>query len=185
MCGIIGYTGRRPAGPIVIDGLKRLEYRGYDSAGIALIDDQPRALHRRAAGKLDNLDARVEGSLPPAVAGIGHTRWATHGEPTDANAHPHLDPAGRVAVVHNGIVENFEAAACALPGTRRRCSPRETDSEVIAHMLADRLERRRRPGGGAAAGDAGAARARTPSSRSRAMSRGGWWRRASATPAGS
>ena len=140
VCGIIGYTGRRPAGAIVIDCLKRLEYRGYDSAGIALIDDGRELYIARAAGKLDNLDARVEGSLPPAVAGIGHTRWATHGEPTDANAHPHLDPAGRVAVVHNGIVENFEELRARYL-ERGALFASETDSEVIAHMLADRLER--------------------------------------------
>jgi glutamine---fructose-6-phosphate transaminase (isomerizing) len=140
VCGIIGYTGRRPAGPIVIEGLKRLEYRGYDSAGIALFAEGGELYVARAAGKLDNLDARVEGSLPPAVAGIGHTRWATHGEPTDVNAHPHVDPSGRVAIVHNGIVENFEAL-------RNRYLERgatfasATDSEVIAHMVAEYLDR--------------------------------------------
>ena len=108
MCGIVGYTGHRPAGQIVLDGLRRLEYRGYDSAGIALFDDHQQLFVARATGKLDALLQRVEGTLPPATAGIGHTRWATHGEPSDRNAHPHLDPNGRVAVVHNGIVENFE-----------------------------------------------------------------------------
>ena len=157
MCGIIGYTGRRPAGPIVIDGLKRLEYRGYDSAGIALIDDRHELYIARAAGKLDNLDARIEGSLPPAVAGIGHTRWATHGEPSDANAHPHLDPEGRVAVVHNGIVENFEQL-------RARYLERGAAFASQTRQRGDRAHvgrppgGRRRPGGGAAAGDAGAAR---------------------------
>jgi len=140
MCGIIGYTGRRPAGQIVIEGLRRLEYRGYDSAGIALFDADHELYVAKATGKLSNLDARVEGQLPPAVAGMGHTRWATHGAPNDHNAHPHLDPSGRVAVVHNGIVENFEAL-------RRRFTDRgatflsETDTEVIAHLLAERLER--------------------------------------------
>ncbi len=104
MCGIIGYTGRRPAGPIVLEGLSRLEYRGYDSAGIALLDRGGELFVAKATGKLDQLGSRVEGTLPPAVTGIGHTRWATHGVPNDANAHPHLDPDGRVAVVHNGIV---------------------------------------------------------------------------------
>ncbi len=139
MCGIIGYTGRRPAGPIVMEGLKRLEYRGYDSAGIALFDQNHELYVAKVAGKLDNLDARVEGSLPPAVAGIGHTRWATHGEPNDVNAHPHLDPSGRVAVVHNGIVENFEALRAGYLDRGAHFAS-ETDSEVIAHMLAERLE---------------------------------------------
>ena len=140
VCGIIGYTGRRPAGPIVIEGLKRLEYRGYDSAGIALFDQQHELYVAKVAGKLDNLDARVEGSLPPAVAGIGHTRWATHGEPNDVNAHPHLDPSGRVAVVHNGIVENFEPLRARYLDRGARFAS-DTDTEVIAHLLADRLDR--------------------------------------------
>ena len=139
MCGIIGYTGRRPAGPIVIEGLRRLEYRGYDSAGIALFDNNHQLYVAKATGKLDHLDARVEGRLPPAVAGIGHTRWATHGAPNDQNAHPHLDPTGRVAVVHNGIVENFEALRRRFLDRGARFSS-DTDSEVIAHLLAERLE---------------------------------------------
>ncbi|MEI6136219.1 MAG: glutamine--fructose-6-phosphate transaminase (isomerizing) [Chloroflexota bacterium] len=138
MCGIVGYTGHRPAGQIVLDGLRRLEYRGYDSAGIALFDDHQQLFVARATGKLDALLQRVEGTLPPATAGIGHTRWATHGEPSDRNAHPHLDPNGRVAVVHNGIVENFEEL-------RVRYGPgpflSDTDTEVLAHMLASHVER--------------------------------------------
>ena len=138
MCGIIGYTGRRPAGPIIIEGLRRLEYRGYDSAGLALLDSHELFL-ARATGKLDNLATRIEGVLPPAVTGIGHTRWATHGEPSDHNAHPHLDPTGRIAVVHNGIIENYTAL-------RRRFEERglrfasDTDTEVLAFMLADLVE---------------------------------------------
>ncbi|HJM74489.1 MAG TPA: glutamine--fructose-6-phosphate transaminase (isomerizing) [Dehalococcoidia bacterium] len=138
MCGIIGYTGRRPAGPIVIDGLRRLEYRGYDSAGIALFDSEHELFVAKAAGKLDNLDARIEGTLPPAVAGIGHTRWATHGEATDANAHPHLDPSGRVAVIHNGIVENFETLRARFRD-RGDDFRSETDTEVVAHLIAEHL----------------------------------------------
>ncbi len=137
MCGIVGYTGQRPAGQIVLDGLRRLEYRGYDSAGIALFDDQHGLFVARATGKLDALLQRVEGTLPPAVAGIGHTRWATHGEPSDRNAHPHLDPDGTVAVVHNGIVENFEDLR-ARYGRGPFLS--DTDTEVLAHMLATRVE---------------------------------------------
>ena len=138
MCGIIGYTGARPAGPILLEGLGRLEYRGYDSAGIALFDEQHRLFLARATGKLDQLTSRIEGTLPPAVAGVGHTRWATHGQPSEANAHPQLDPSGRVAVVHNGIIENFATL-------RRRFTDRgahfasETDTEVLAHLVADAL----------------------------------------------
>ena len=139
MCGIIGYTGSRPAGPLILECLRRLEYRGYDSAGIALFDEHHQLYLARAEGKLDNLASRVEGQLPPAAAGIGHTRWATHGEPSDRNAHPQLDPSGRVAVVHNGIVENFEAL-------RHRFTERgdafasDTDTEVLAHLIAAALD---------------------------------------------
>src|SRR5919204_2234624 len=106
MCGIVGYVGQDQALPIVIEGLRRLEYRGYDSAGVALVDG---GIHvRKRAGKLAALDEALEGDpLPAAIVGMGHTRWATHGEPTDANAHPHLDCTGRIAVIHNGIIENF------------------------------------------------------------------------------
>ena len=138
MCGIIGYTGSRPAGPLLLECLRRLEYRGYDSAGIALFDDEQQLYLARAEGKLDNLANRVEGQLPPATAGVGHTRWATHGAPSVRNAHPQLDPSGRVAVVHNGIIENFETL-------RRRFTDRgdsfasDTDTEVLAHLIADAL----------------------------------------------
>jgi len=137
MCGIVGYTGQRPAGPIVLEGLRRLEYRGYDSAGVALFNDQHELFVARATGKLDALLQRVEGTLPPAVAGIGHTRWATHGEPSDRNAHPHLDPDGSVAVVHNGIVENFEDLRLRYG---RGPFLSDTDTEVLAHMIATRVE---------------------------------------------
>ena len=106
MCGIIAYTGSKSAGPILLDGLKRLEYRGYDSAGLALIA-RKRLRHYKSAGKLSMLEAQ----LPPSLSGncgIGHTRWATHGAPTDENAHPHLDSSERIAVVHNGIIENAD-----------------------------------------------------------------------------
>ncbi len=138
MCGIIGYTGQRPAGQIILEGLRRLEYRGYDSAGIALFDGHHDLYVARAAGKIDNLINRIEGSLPPAVSGIGHTRWATHGAATDLNAHPHLDPSGRVAVVHNGIIENFESLR--RPFIERGLPfASDTDTEVIAFLLADEL----------------------------------------------
>ena len=107
MCGIIGYTGSRPAGPIILDGLRRLEYRGYDSAGIALFGTHQDFYVAHATGKLDALLQRVEGTLPPAVAGLGHTRWATHGEPADRNAHPQLDPDGRIAAM---LPEDYRGA---------------------------------------------------------------------------
>jgi glucosamine--fructose-6-phosphate aminotransferase (isomerizing) len=136
MCGIIGYTGNRPAGPIIIEGLRRLEYRGYDSAGIALFDEHYGLYVERSAGKVEQLAQRIEGTLPPAAAGIGHTRWATHGGATDQNAHPHLDPSGRIAVVHNGIIENFEELQ--RPFLERGDTfSSETDTEVLAHLIAD------------------------------------------------
>ncbi len=137
MCGIVAYSGQRPAGPIVLDGLRRLEYRGYDSAGIALIEDDGELYVARATGKLDALVQHTEGQLPPATTAIGHTRWATHGEPSDRNAHPHLDPNGRVAVVHNGIIENFEALRARFPAETFNS---DTDTEVLAHLLAANLD---------------------------------------------
>ena len=103
MCGIVGYTGPREAGPILIEGLKRLEYRGYDSAGIALIDDSGRLFVEKRAGKLANLQTAIADRTPHAAIGLAHTRWATHGRPNDLNAHPHQDCTGEITVVHNGI----------------------------------------------------------------------------------
>ena len=107
MCGIVGYVGQRETVPVLIDGLKRLEYRGYDSAGIAVIDATGQIGIRRAAGKLINLVNELEAEPIAGAYGIGHTRWATHGKPTQDNAHPHRDGSGRIALVHNGIIENF------------------------------------------------------------------------------
>jgi len=133
VCGIIGYVGGQDALPILMSGLHRLEYRGYDSSGVAVIGRSGLRVHR-AAGKLAELEAR----LPKRVAGhtgIGHTRWATHGAPTDENAHPHTDPAGRYAVVHNGIIENAAALRSGLE-ERGHVFASETDTEVLAHLIA-------------------------------------------------
>ncbi|MFY1677202.1 glutamine--fructose-6-phosphate transaminase (isomerizing) [Streptomyces sp. WMMC905] len=136
MCGIVGYVGARSALDVVVAGLRRLEYRGYDSAGVAVLADGQVAAAKRA-GKLVNLDKELaERPLPAGAVGIGHTRWATHGAPTDANAHPHLDSGGRVAVVHNGIIENFAALRAELTA-RGHDLASETDTEVVAYLLAE------------------------------------------------
>ena len=107
MCGIVGYTGPREAGPLLIEGLKRLEYRGYDSAGIALVDEAGDLFVEKRAGKLANLQTAIADRTPHAAIGLAHTRWATHGRPNDLNAHPHQDCTGAITVIHNGIIENF------------------------------------------------------------------------------
>ncbi|WP_031012136.1 glutamine--fructose-6-phosphate transaminase (isomerizing) [Streptomyces sp. NRRL F-5727] len=136
MCGIVGYVGGQSALDVVVAGLKRLEYRGYDSAGVAVLADGGLAAAKKA-GKLVNLEKElVDRPLAGGSVGIGHTRWATHGGPTDANAHPHLDNAGRVAVVHNGIIENFAALREEL-AERGHTLLSETDTEVVAHLLAE------------------------------------------------
>lgn len=138
MCGIVGYVGAQSALDVVIAGLKRLEYRGYDSAGVAVLADGGLAAVKKA-GKLVNLEKELVGHpLPAGSTGLGHTRWATHGGPTDVNAHPHLDNSGRVAVVHNGIIENFAALRAELAGRGHRLES-ETDTEVVAHLLAERF----------------------------------------------
>ncbi|WP_079173138.1 glutamine--fructose-6-phosphate transaminase (isomerizing) [Streptomyces monashensis] len=136
MCGIVGYVGAQSALDVVMAGLKRLEYRGYDSAGVAVLADGGLAAAKKA-GKLVNLEKElVEWPLPAGATGIGHTRWATHGGPTDGNAHPHLDNAGRVAVVHNGIIENFAVLRTELAERGHELTS-ETDTEVVAHLLAE------------------------------------------------
>ena len=139
MCGIVGYVGSRPAEGVVVEGLRRLEYRGYDSAGIALVDGGSVVADKRA-GKLANLEkALAESPLPAVTTGIGHTRWATHGPPTDRNAHPHLGRARRVALVHNGIIENFAELRTRLEAEGVEMAS-DTDTEVAAHLLEEQLE---------------------------------------------
>src|SRR5438105_4375068 len=133
MCGIVGYVGPREAGPIIFDGLRRLEYRGYDSAGIAVLNGKGVAT-RRAVGKLDNLQAVLAEDPLRGRMGIGHTRWATHGKPAEHNAHPHTDCTGNVVVVHNGIVENYVALRQQLIAEGHTFKS-ETDTEVIAHLV--------------------------------------------------
>ncbi len=138
MCGIMGYVGPQEAAPILLDGLRRLEYRGYDSAGVA-VHDGVRVGIRKAEGKLARLSAIVDEDPPAGSTGIGHTRWATHGPPTDFNAHPHTDPAGDVAVVHNGIIENFLALREEL-GEGGAEFASDTDTELIAHLIAEEYD---------------------------------------------
>jgi glucosamine--fructose-6-phosphate aminotransferase (isomerizing) len=139
MCGIVGYVGAQQAEGVVIEGLRRLEYRGYDSAGVALVRDGQIAARKRA-GKLANLDkALADDPLPESSTGIGHTRWATHGAPNDRNAHPHLGGKGRVALVHNGIIENFAALRAELERTGHELVS-ETDTEIAAHLVERALE---------------------------------------------
>ena len=137
MCGIIGIIGREPAAPQLIDALKRLEYRGYDSAGVATLESG-KLTRRRAEGKLKNLESRLEREPLKGTIGIGHTRWATHGRPTENNAHPHATE--KVAVVHNGIIENFSELRRELEGNGVKFST-ETDTEVIAHLVTEEMNR--------------------------------------------
>ncbi len=134
MCGIVGYTGPREAGPILIEGLKRLEYRGYDSAGIALVDDAGQLFVEKKAGKLVNLQTAIADRTPHAAIGLAHTRWATHGRPNDLNAHPHQDCTGNITVIHNGIIENFSDLRDGLEA-RGHTLTSETDTEAIAHLV--------------------------------------------------
>ena len=127
MCGIVGYVGSQPALDVVLEGLRRLEYRGYDSAGVAVLDGE--LVVEKRAGRIENLDKAIAAEHPagsPARTGIGHTRWATHGAPTDRNAHPHLDAANAVAVIHNGIIENFAPLRAELEAAGSSCAARPT-----------------------------------------------------------
>jgi glucosamine--fructose-6-phosphate aminotransferase (isomerizing) len=139
MCGIVGYTGPRAAGPILIEGLRRLEYRGYDSAGIALVDDAGDLFVEKKAGKLANLQTAIADRTPHSAIGIAHTRWATHGRPNDLNAHPHQDCTGEITVIHNGIIENFRELRDGLEARGHRLAS-ETDTEALAHLVEEAYE---------------------------------------------
>jgi glucosamine--fructose-6-phosphate aminotransferase (isomerizing) len=134
MCGIVGYVGPRDAAPILLEGLRRLEYRGYDSAGIAVLTEAGEVFIEKKAGKLTNLTDHLNGDAPAGHPGIGHTRWATHGQPNDANAHPHTDCSGRLALIHNGIIENYAEIKDRLAAEGHRFTS-ETDTEVLAHLI--------------------------------------------------
>ena len=134
MCGIVGYIGPKAVVPLVIDGLRRLEYRGYDSAGIAVVGQDCKLEIRRASGKLKNLEDLLAKSPIEGVYGLGHTRWATHGRPTEENAHPHRDCTGEIVVVHNGLIENYLELKHQLIGEGHKFQT-ETDTEIIAHLL--------------------------------------------------
>ncbi len=138
MCGIVGYVGKKEVVPIIIEGLRRLEYRGYDSAGIAVAGNGDKLQIRRAEGKLRNLEEVIRLKPLEGSYGIGHTRWATHGRPTEENAHPHRDCTGKIVVVHNGIVENYLSLKKKLIEEGHKFST-ETDTEVIAHLIEKHL----------------------------------------------
>src|SRR5438105_8894569 len=139
MCGIVGYVGNKQVVPLIIDGLRKLEYRGYDSAGIAVVDENRKLQIRRAEGKLRNLEESLREKPLDGTYGVGHTRWATHGRPTEENAHPHRDCTGRVVVVHNGIIENYLQLKDRLRKSDHRFVT-ETDTEVVAHLIEEYLK---------------------------------------------
>ncbi|HJU56645.1 MAG TPA: glutamine--fructose-6-phosphate transaminase (isomerizing) [Pyrinomonadaceae bacterium] len=140
MCGIVGYVGNKQVVPVIIDGLRKLEYRGYDSAGIAVVDEEHDLEIRRAEGKLRNLEEAIRLQPLDGTYGIGHTRWATHGRPTEENAHPHRDCTGRVVVVHNGIIENYLQLKDRLRKSDHRFVT-ETDTEIVAHLIEEYLKK--------------------------------------------
>src|SRR5207244_1517812 len=134
MCGIVGYVGGQQAAPILLEGLRRLEYRGYDSAGLSVLN-QAELQTRKKKGKIDEGLGRLLNARPTTgQLGVGHTRWATHGPPSDENSHPHLDQSGRIAVVHNGVIENFDRIKERLVQAGHEFHS-ETDTEVLAHLI--------------------------------------------------
>lgn len=140
MCGIVGYLGNQEAFPLLIKGLKRLEYRGYDSAGIAVLSENGNLKHHRRKGKVDDLLEHMSGSIPTGNLGIGHTRWATHGPPNDINAHPHLSGNGQLALIHNGIIENYNALKETLTN-RGHAFYSDTDTEVLVHLIEEIMQK--------------------------------------------
>ena len=138
MCGIVGYIGDRGASPLLLDGLKRLEYRGYDSAGVAILNGHG-VETRKAAGKISKLEAALATAPIAGNLGIAHTRWATHGAPTETNAHPHVDCRNNIAVVHNGIIENSTTLKSQLV-ERGHKFVSETDTEVLAHLIEEAFD---------------------------------------------
>lgn len=139
MCGIVGYIGKKNAAPLLLEGLRRLEYRGYDSAGVCLLTDKILEV-RKSVGRVDKLAQAIKAKPVSGSVGISHTRWATHGSPTDANAHPHLDQSGRIAVVHNGVIENYDRLKQRLTAAGHRFQS-ETDTEVLAHLIGEHYEK--------------------------------------------
>jgi glucosamine--fructose-6-phosphate aminotransferase (isomerizing) len=139
MCGIVGYIGKKAATPLLLEGLRRLEYRGYDSAGICTLTDSILEV-RKSAGRVEKLAAQVQSPPLRGCIGISHTRWATHGAPTDENAHPHLDQSGRIAVVHNGVIENYDRLKQRLSAAGHTFNS-QTDTEVLAHLIGEHYEK--------------------------------------------
>src|SRR5205823_3735028 len=138
MCGIIGYVGKQKAAPIILEGLRRLEYRGYDSAGLSVIREH-QLLTRKRKGRIDEGLGRLLAAEPlDGHLGLGHTRWATHGPPSDENSHPHCDASGRIAVVHNGVIENYERFRDRMKGHHFRSA---TDTEVLAHLIGEHYDK--------------------------------------------
>jgi len=133
MCGIVGYIGSRDATPILLEGIKRLEYRGYDSAGIAVLTNGSITV-KKQPGKISNLEQDIADCDLSGTLGIAHTRWATHGHPNQVNAHPHTDGSGRLALIHNGIIENYSTIKTRLKASGHKFET-ETDTEVLVHLI--------------------------------------------------
>ncbi|NRB75277.1 MAG: class II glutamine amidotransferase, partial [Verrucomicrobiales bacterium] len=134
MCGIVGYVGKASATSVLIDGLRRLEYRGYDSSGLAVMNGSHSIEMRKRSGRLDNLKQLLAEDPADGDCGISHTRWATHGEPTDVNAHPHTDQSGKLVMVHNGVIENYQSLKEQMQAEGHEFQS-QTDSEVLAHLV--------------------------------------------------